>query len=348
MINYLTKADRAKTYKLDREKRNILIIGKGATNEKNKIILNPMSIDFAKQIYGDSDLYKAYKAAHEITNDNNIYTANCQLYTDFIELIDNIVQYNFDFIIPVNIYMRDTFINPLNGKETYFFAYYLERLGITGNTSTLLMTDYSSNLYEDIDKYIADMNFIYNTISTKNSDILNKYGNNIIFVLDNLQNNKFSHVLVGASLSICDFNTYPTNINIPTYYDLDYEDISNKSFCFYKYHLVSGYSSIEHLNNMKMTDDIYKKVLIDLLVKYVVNKLQLSEFNGTLFNPYVKVQIDIKVKKILDEMKGIVYSDYILKSISFNSTGLGVGNIIIDVSIVPYSLLDTINILMEV
>jgi hypothetical protein len=138
------------------------------------------------------------------------------------------------------------------------------------------------------------------------------------------------------------------NIAVPTYYDLDYSDISNKSLCFHKYHIASGYSSVEYLNNMKMSDDIYKKVLIDLLVKHVVNKLQLSEFNGVLFNPYVKVQIDTKVKKILDEMKGVVFADYILKGISFNSTGIGVGNIVIDVSITPYSLLETINILMEV
>jgi hypothetical protein len=244
--------------------------------------------------------------------------------------------------------MRDTFINPLNGKETYFFAYYLERLGLTNNTSTLLMTDYASNLYNGIDDYITDMNSIYNTLQVKNSDILNKYGNNIIFVLNNLQNNKFAHVLVGASLSVCEFNNYPMNIAVPTYYDLDYSDISNKSLCFHKYHIASGYSSVEYLNNMKMSDDIYKKVLIDLLVKHVVNKLQLSEFNGVLFNPYVKVQIDTKVKKILDEMKGVVFADYILKGISFNSTGIGVGNIVIDVSITPYSLLETINILMEV
>lgn len=348
MINYLTKIDKAKTYKIDKTKKNILIVGKAKTNNKNKIILNPMTPEYAKQLYGESKLYDAYKTAYDITNDKNIYTVNCQLFTDFIELIDSFVQYNFDFIIPTDIYLRDTFKHPITGKETYFFAYYLERLGLTENKTTLIMTDRQSDLYDSIDDYLLDMEQIYNTLFIKNMDIFNKYGQNLIFVLNNLLNNNLAHVFVGAALSIYDYKKYPVNINVPTYFDIDYIDVSNNSFCFHKHHTASNYTSIEQLNNNKVTNNIYKKVLIDLLIKYVVSQLDLSEFNGTLFNPYVKVQIDTKVKNTLDKMKGVVYSDYLIKQISFKSTGIGVGNIIIDLSITPFSLLETINIMMEV
>ena len=104
MINYEAKNDDAKSYTIDRSKRNILIIGKASTPNKNKIIMNPMTIKMAKQLYGDSELYQAYKQAKEITGINNIYTVNCQLYTDFISLIDNLIHYDFDFIVPLNIY----------------------------------------------------------------------------------------------------------------------------------------------------------------------------------------------------------------------------------------------------
>ena len=348
MINYTVKNDDAKSYTIDRSKRNILIIGKASTPNKNKIIMNPMTIKMCKQLYGDSELYQAYRQAKEITGKNNIYTVNCQLYTDFISLIDNLIHYDFDFIVPLNIYLRDTFINPVTGKTTNFFAYYIERLGMTQNKTTLIMTDYASNLYESIDAYISDMNKMYNLVLSNNSEILTKYGNNMVFVLNNLLNNNFAHVILAASLSVCGFDEYPKNINIPTYFDLDYLDVTNNSFCFYKHHSVANTTSIEQLNNMSLVDNIYKRVLIDILIKHVVRKLDFSEFSGTLFNPYVKVQIDTKVKKTMDELNKYAFVSYTIKGVSFVKTGIGVGSIMIDLSIVPFSTLERINIFMEV
>jgi hypothetical protein len=347
MINYETTLRKNKN-SLDKSKKNILLIGKGTKNEKAKIILNPINIANARKIYGDSQLYEAYKYAREITNDDNVYTVNCPLFTDFIEIIDSLVQYNFDFIVPIDIYLQDTFINPVTDKLTYFGAYYLERLGMTENQSIVIMTDRQSSLYNDIDVYIEDMNNIVTKFNNDNSEIVSLYGNNMVFVLNNLIDNVYSHVILAASLAACDFKTYPVNIKDHTYFDIDHEDINNNSICFYKYHPISNYSSIEQLLNFRPLDDIYKKVLIDILVKYVVKQLDLSEFNGTLYNPYVKVRIDTKVSKIMSEMKNKVFQDFKIKSIAFEKVDIGVGNIIIDVSITPFSLLEKINILLEV
>lgn len=347
MINYTTTA-RNKSSRINREKRNILLIGHGTKNEKAKVIINPINIENAKKIYGNSELYSAYKYAREITNDDNIYTVNCPLHTDFIEIIDSLVHYNFDFIVPLNIYLQDTFVNPITNKVVSFCSYYLERLGKTDNQTTLVMTDRPSYLYDDIDMYINDMNKIVENFKNKNSELLNVYGNNLIFILNNLIDNEYSNVILAASLSVCDFSEYPENISYKTYFDIDYSDIDNRAICFYKYHPISNYSSIEQLLNFRSLDDIYKKVLIDILVKYVVKQLDLSEFNGTLYNPYVKVRIDTKVSKIMSGMKNKVFQDFKIKSIAFEKVDIGVGNIIIDVSITPFSLLEKINILLEV
>ena len=347
MINYTTTA-RDKSSRINREKRNILLIGHGTKNEKAKVIINPINIENAKKIYGNSELYSAYKYAREITNDDNIYTVNCPLHTDFIEIIDSLVHYNFDFIVPLNIYLQDTFVNTITNKVVSFCSYYLERLGKTDNQTTLVMTDRPSYLYDDIDMYINDMNKIVENFKNKNSELLNVYGNNLVFVLNNLIDNEYSNVILAANLSVCDFSEYPENISYKTYFDIDYSDIDNRAICFYKYHPISNYSSIEQLLNFRPLDDIYKKVLIDILVKYVVKQLDLSEFNGTLYNPYVKVRIDTKVSKIMSGMKNVVFQDFKIKSIAFEKVDIGVGNIIIDVSITPFSLLEKINILLEV
>lgn len=347
MINYETTLRKNKN-RLDKSKKNILLIGKGTKNEKAKIILNPINIANARKIYGDSQLCEAYKYAREITNDDNIYTVNCPLFTDFIEIIDSLVQYNFDFIVPIDIYLQDTFINPITDKVTYFGAYYLERLGMTENQSIVIMTDRQSSLYNDIDVYIEDMNNIVTKFNNDNSEIVSLYGNNMVFVLNNLIDNVYSHVILAASLAACDFKTYPVNIKEHTYFDIDHEDINNNSICFYKYHPISKFSSVEQLFNFRKTNDIYKKVLIDILIKHIVKQLDMSEFCGCLYNPYVKVQIDNKVNKTMMSMKKIVYKDFKIKSIVFKKTGVGVGNILIDISVTPFSMLENINILLEV
>jgi hypothetical protein len=50
----------------------------------------------------------------------------------------------------------------------------------------------------------------------------------------------------------------------------------------------------------------------------------------------------------MSEMKNKVFQDFKIKSIAFEKVDIGVGNIIIDVSITPFSLLEKINILLEV
>ena len=349
MINYST-GKRNNLNKLDRNKRNVLLIGKGTKNEKAKIILNPIDVTNAKNIYGNSQLYEAYKFAREITNDNNVYTVNCPLFTDFIEIIDSLVHYDFDFIVPLNIYLQDTFINPITDEVTYFTSYYLERLGITENHTTMIMTDRPSYLYDDIDLYIEATENTITNFKNKNAEIVNKYGNNLVFVLNNLRNNVYSNVMLAASLAACDFTEYPKNINISTYFDIDYSDLNLRDICFYKYHEASAFSSMEQLLNFRVADDIYKKVLIDILIKYVIRHLDLSlsEFRGVLYTPYVKVQIDMRVERVMNSLKKFAYKDYIIKSIVFRKTGIGIGNVLIDVSITPYSVLETINIVLEV
>ena len=48
MINYTTTA-RDKSSRINREKRNILLIGHGTKNEKAKVIINPINIENAKK-----------------------------------------------------------------------------------------------------------------------------------------------------------------------------------------------------------------------------------------------------------------------------------------------------------
>ena len=348
MNTYQTAISKNNKYRLDNSKRNILLIGKAETNNKQRVILNPLTSETARSLYGNSELYRAYDIARTITNDSNIFTVNCQLVTDFIELIDDIVHYNFDFIVPIDIFIRDTFVDPGVESYQYFLAYYLELLGAKENNAMIIATDYRSTLYDSIDSYVKEEKQVLNKFIDMNSTIINKYGNNIMFVLNNFKDCEFANVVLAASLSSYNFKSYPVNIKYSCHFDIDAFDLNNRNICFYKYHDYSNESTIEQLYNLRTTNDIYKSVLIDLLIKYVVKQLDMSEFNGSLYTPYTLLKINKKVIRLLDELEEEVFKAYAINEIYYNKITVNSGDIIIDISIVPYGLLEKINICIEV
>lgn len=349
MSDYKIANKAKKKQVLDPNKNNILIIGSSNNNNQSKVILNPANIETARQLYGeDNDLFRAFKLAYEVTKDSNIYTVNCPMSTDFIEIIDSIVNYNFNYIVPIDIFLEDTFINPINEKKTYFYNYYIERLGAVNNLATLIMTDRPSYLYESIDDYISATNKMFREYNNSSLHILEKYGSNMIFVLNNLSESYYSNVLLAATLSINKFTKYPNSVSFKTHFDIDGLDITNVNFSYYKYCENTNSCTIENLKNLRTVDDIYKWVLIDEAIKYVIRNLNLDEYKGKLYSPYVKLQINTKIQKILDSMKDVVFKQYTVESIQFIKTAPAVGYINIIVSIVPFGSLEKINIVMGV
>ena len=349
-MNAYNIANRAnKKQKLDQSKNNILIIGSANNNNQSKVILNPLNIETARQLYGEGNpLFDAYKLAYKITYDANVYTVNCPMSTDFIEIIDTIMHYDFDYIVPINIFLDDTFINPTNDKKTYFCNYYAERLGTIDSLATLIMTDRPSHLYSSIDDYILKTKKMFKTFSDESAYILEQYGSNMIFTLNNLQGIEYSNVLLAAILSINKFTEYPNSVPYKTHFDIDSFDLNNINFTYFKYCESTNSCTIENLKNLRVVDDIYKWVPVNETIKYVIKALNLDEYRGRLYSPYVKLQINTKINKLMENMKGVVYKQYFIESIQFVKTAPAVGYISIKISIVPFGTLERINIVMGV
>ena len=349
MNNYNIASKRSKQQIMDTSKKNILIIGSAQNNNQAKIILNPLNPETAKQLYGDNNpLYNAYKTAYDITQESNIYTVNCPMSTDFIEIIDTIINYDFNYIVPIDIFFDDTFINPINDKTTYFCNYYIERLGYVENLATLIMTDRASYYYNSIDDYLLATKKSFRIYRDSSMHILEKYGSNMIFVLNNLVETAYSNVLLAAILSINPFTKYPNSVPYKTHFDIDSFDINNINLSYFKYCENTGSCTIETLKNLRIDDDIYKWVMIDEAIKYVIRKLNLDEYRGRLYSPYVELQINNRVKKIMEDMKDVVFKQYTIESIQFVKTAPAVGYISIKVSFVPFGTLEKINIVMGV
>ena len=347
VYNIANKAN--KKQKLDQSKNNILIIGSANNNNQSKVILNPLNVETARQLYGEGNpLFDAYQLAYETTRDSNVYTVNCPMSTDFIEIIDTIIHYDFNYIVPINIYLDDTFINPTNDKKTYFCNYYTERLGAIDSLTTLIMTDRPSYLYGSIDDYILKTKKMFKTYTDESAYILEQFGSNIVFTLNNLKDTEYSNVLLAAILSINKFTEYPNSVSYKTHFDIDSFDLNNINFTYFKYCESTNSCTIENLKNLRVIDDIYKWVPINETIKYVIKTLNLDEYRGRLYSPYVKLQINTRINKLMENMKGVVFKQYFVESIQFVKTAPAVGYINIKVSIVPFGTLEKIHIVMGV
>lgn len=339
-----------KYIKLDTSKKNILILGRGNTKNERNNIINPINIDNAYQIYGDSELYRAYYDAYNITKMSNIYTVNCYSTDDLITIIDKIYQYDFNYIVPIGINFNDKIFNAETQESEYYITYILNILYQANSLSTLIITDKHAEAYEDMDHFLYEQEKItrkyLNELKTNNS---NDIGQNLIFVLNMLEDIEYSNIILAAMLSMNDSSKYLDDININPVFDIDNNDISeNCNFAYFKYNYLLEKTNVENLLTFRIINDIYKKALINELIKTILRILDLNEFKGKIYTSYINLQIKSKIINYLKPYDKKIFKSYSLKNIRFVKLNVNTGYIYIELSIVPYDTLESLNIVMEV
>lgn len=349
IITYSKSNINTVTYtKLDRNKKNILLLGKSVDSNNRCEIINPVTRANALALFGKSDLYVAYSNAKKITNDHNIYCTNCYTMSDYLNIMSVISQYEFDFIVPIGINIDDKFYNSVSKKQEYFTDFFLNNFETTKSISTLVMTGIHADNYNDMESYLEILNSSI-TKFKKDSTSISKNGTNLIFTANCIKNVKYANVITAAILSINDSSVYPEPIECELCYDLLRSDIegANEIIYFANNHITHKVT-IENLVNFKTKSDIYKNVLINQLIKQIIKLIDLEEYKGRLYNSYVKLQIQNKLTKLLNLHINKLFKSYSINQIGFIKTGPAVGIIYVEISIVPYGSLEKVNIIMEV
>lgn len=332
--------------------KKILLAGKAFTNHKAREIINPINKEEALSIYGEGDLYDAYCLLYEL-GVTNIYTVNCFAESDYIRLIDKLIHYDFDYFIPINIYLSDKFYNPIIDENQYYASYFLEQLNNVESLTTIIMTERHASLYEDFDHYSISMtnieNEFVNSYTLCKSNLLEQYGNNLNFIYNNLENVPFGNVILGALYCTRNYAEYLNSLQgTKTVYEIDSNDVFGLKAMYFKYNHYSNTTTIENTFNFKNTNDIYSNALIDDVIKRTIKEVDLSAFKGKLYNPYVAIQIETEAKKKLNRLKGSLFRRYEIDKITFKKTDKTSGYIVASYSIQPYGTLENINIIMGV
>lgn len=355
-INYERRENDYSTIdRFDSTKNNILLLGKADTYEERRNIINPRGAYNASMLYGsNSELFKAYNQCLSVTKEYNIFTVNCRTYSDYLNVIDSVLHYNFSYVVPMGIKLEDTFYNDKSNKYEYYIDYFMYLIEEYQCYTSIIMTSNHAQDYDDIDKFIRHNDSIlkeYYAHTAKDNDnysLYQKNGSDIIFVINNLLDVQYANAILAAQLSIEDYTMYPKEVEFQTYFDIDKTDIKNISCAYHKYNYLTNKSSIDNLINMRLYEDVYKNALIDTMIKSVFRILDFDRYRGRLYNAYIKLQIQNTAKSTLDSLKGRYFKNYKIKNIGFVKTNDTAGYIYIELLIMPYGFMEYIDVVMEV
>lgn len=331
-------------------KKKILIAGCANTDLYSRQIFAPASKEEALSLYGQSELYESYCLLKDF-NINDIYTVNCYNRSDYIRLIDKVIHYDFDYFVPINIYMSDKFYNPISKQDTFYASYFIEQLYSVNSLTTVIMTERHASLFEDFDHFTLSMKKVETDFlnSYTNKTLLNEYGNNLIFIVNNLRDIPYANIVLSGLFYNRDYGKYlPSIKRIVAEYEINNIDFKGFYISYFKNNYYAGNVTVENLYNYKLSNDIYSNALIDDVIKRVIKSINLDKYKGRLHNAYTALQIEAETTKALNNLKTKLYKDYKINKISFNKTSPTSGYIMIDYSIVPYGTLESLNILMGV
>lgn len=290
---------------------NMLILGKSETRAAGQLQYFE-TISACEKFYGNnSTIASCFRAAKTI-GVTDVFTVSFSTYTDLMNIVQLLQQYEFTYIAPVDILTSEYYNNPYrNNKRTYYLQYLMEQ--IDGKTdSTFLVTDKHASLYEDIDAFINDMSEI--VFRFKNSFTKNSIRANCIFVDNNLERYKWANVILAAMLCISDIPEYPVYDNLgPAIFDIDSADTTDEQVYFKNNTLIP--TSVENLLNLA-DRHLIKIVVINKILKYIARNMDFSEFIGKLYTPYQRTAIQKKLQQYLNLWNGWIIYRYTIDSIT--------------------------------
>lgn len=332
--------------------KKILLLGPGINNNKAREIILPFDEDEVLSLYGNSELYSAFKTLKTL-NIKNVHVCNCFANSDYIRIMDKIIHYDFDYLVPIGINFGDKFYNPIDDEDQYYAEYMLKQLSLVSSLTTLIMTEKHASLYEDFDHYTIEMNDIETNFMEKynydTSDFLDLYGNNLLFIYNNLIDIPYANVILAGLFSNREASKYLPSLTLSkAVFDIDNIDVVGLRAMYFKNNLYTNNVTVENPFNFRKTQDIYSNALIDDIIKTTIKSIDLEQYKGRLYNQYTALQIESSVNNSLKALKGSLFKEYNINKIGFKKTEVTAGCIIIDFSIVPYGTLENINVIMGV
>ena len=288
---------------------NMLIIGKGATNNSRKQIVFAEKYKDVYNAFGDSELTDAFITVKKL-GAPYVFLMNCRQNYDYFDISTTLRATDFTYVVPISLMISDEFDDPKTERRISYIEYLLEQVGSV-NDSVFIVTDKSASLYEDIDAFIEDMNKISSNFSKKRKSPAVR--ENIIFVANNLIDYKISSLPLAAALCTTPINQYPTTDFGEAYFLLDqWEDIGN--WAYFQNHTVRG-TTVENLLNFETVGNPLKIVFISRIIKLLKRELDFHDFVGKQYTEYRRLSVRTRLEEYLESLLNSVLYEYEIKAV---------------------------------
>ena len=328
-------------HKIDKN-ANMVIVGNGNTDNFHKQLLYFDNIEDVEYVFGNSQLTDAFITAKSF-GCKHIFLVNTVMKYDYIDITNILMQYDFAYIVPINININDYFINPHTDNKEYYVEYMSKQMN-ESNNSCIVTTDKHATLFDDIDNFISytnnNSNIIFNRLNNQSVDTTN-----LVYVANNLYNYEFANVVLAASLCSSKLNEYPNNNFGKSIFDIDELDTRDMDFVFFQNNLNN--TTIEHLFNLNRDNPLQKDLMINRIVTYIKRNLTFDEYIGTSYNGQQLITIKNKINNFLDKLVDAVLKEYYIKNIFLTKERVFVGNIVIELEIIPIGHAESISVVIQ-
>ena len=133
----------------------MLVIGISPNKYRVGEIIPSGNEEYVKDNFGSAScFYKVVKTINRFNNAAQIYLLNLDTWHDLINMSELIAEMEFDYIVPLNLYIDEKYYDERFGKTVTYTQMLLRALSHT--VSTVIMTGKEARAYETLDDFLLD------------------------------------------------------------------------------------------------------------------------------------------------------------------------------------------------
>lgn len=309
---------------------SILLVGLGTNKFKLNEIVETTDLDYIKNNFGaDSCFFKASVLAEKFGQNHDLYILNLDTWEDIKYQEEILLDLNFDYIVPLDLYIDDSYYDRYYQKKLTYSQLILLLLHKT--VTTMVLTGPHAKDYENLDAFLNSETERLNNVEYR-FDNLRKNG--MIYVANILANYTYANVILATMLANTDYGEYPSSSILESpVFDIDYSDVSNR-MVYFKSNYLTG-TTVENLVNFDK-NYITRLVPVYKIIKYFYfHRADLDKFIGLAYTEYRKLKIQEELFKFLDSLVGWIIYKYELISITVVSNEYGSVDILLKYNIWP-------------
>lgn len=309
---------------------SILLVGLGTNKFKLNEIVETTDLDYIKNNFGaDSCFFKASVLAEKFGQNHDLYILNLDTWEDIKYQKEILLDLNFDYIVPLDLYIDDSYYDRYYQKKLTYSQLILLLLHKT--VTTMVLTGPHAKDYENLDTFLNSETERLNNVEYR-FDNLRKNG--MIYVANILVNYTYANVILATMLANTDYGEYPSSSILESpVFDIDYSDVSNR-MVYFKSNYLTG-TTVENLVNFDK-NYITRLVPVYKIIKYFYfHRADLDKFIGLAYTEYRKLKIQEELFKFLDSLVGWIIYKYELISITVASNEYGSVDILLKYNIWP-------------